>query len=162
MSLFTVVIEGRLAGSPETGATRQGREYTQFPFVYRDSWRDAAGVKRERVMHFEVICWGDLATRAYTLKRGDQITVEAGQMLAYVDHDLRRGDQGAMHERCGQPVLKLSARNISISMRHGDAHSGLRPAAQRRGDMVTTAHGEQVPADAYPEITADLELVHHH
>ncbi|MEV6527134.1 single-stranded DNA-binding protein [Longispora sp. NPDC051575] len=158
--LFNVTIEGRLTTSPEQGTTRNGREYTQFEMAHREFCKN--GNQPSDASHFEVLCWGDLAARVRGLRRGDLVTVEAGKLLAYVDHDRRPGESGyATHERCGQPVLKLWARNVSVSMRFDDAYAGSRPARQRRGDVVTTPDGEQYAAEVYPEIVADLQLVHH-
>lgn len=146
--LFTVVIEGRLTASPETGNTREGREYVQFPIVHRDRYRDHTGAWVDaKAMFFEVLCWGDLAGRARNLTRGDQVVVEAGQLLPYTnDSDL--------------PALKVYARNLSVSMRFAEAHAGPRRQA-RRGDMVTTPDGENLVANAYHEAATDPELVHH-
>ncbi|GAB1690718.1 single-stranded DNA-binding protein [Krasilnikovia sp. M28-CT-15] len=148
MSLFTVVIEGRLTASPVSGHTRDGREYVQFPIVHRDRYRDATGKWQDaKAMFFEVMCWGDLASRVRNLVRGDQVVVEAGQLLPYInDSEL--------------PALKVQARNVSVSMRFTDAHAGTQ-TKQRRGDIVVTGDGERYAADAYPEVVADRELVHH-
>jgi hypothetical protein len=148
MSLFTVVIEGRLTASPSTGTTRDGREFVQFPIVHKARYRDHTGTWQDaKAMFFDVLCWGELASRVRNLVRGDQVVVEAGQLLAYLnDSDL--------------PALKMLARNVSVSMRFTDAHAG--PAVrQRRGDLVVTADGERYAADAYPEAVTDRELVHH-
>lgn len=148
MSLFNVVIEGRLTASPETGHTRDGREYVQFPLVHRDRYRDHTGKWVDtKAMFFEVLCWGELAQRVRNLTRGDQVVVEAGQLLPYTNND-------------DLPVLKMHARNVSVSMRFTDAHAGPQ-IRTRRGDIVTTADGEQYAADAYPEASTDRELVHH-
>ena len=147
MSLFTVLVEGRLTASPTTGTTRDGREFVQFPIVHKDRYRDHTGAwKDTRAQFFEVLCWGELGSRVRNLVRGDQVIVEAGQLLAYLnDSDL--------------PVLKMQARNVSVSMRFAEAHAG--PAKQqRRGDLVVTADGERYAADAYPETVTDRELVH--
>jgi len=148
MSLFCVLVEGRLTASPTTGHTRDGREFVQFPIVHRDRYRDHTGTWVDmKAMFFEVLCWGELASRARNLVRGDQVVVEAGQLLPYFnDSDL--------------PVLKMHARNLSVSMRFTDAHAGL-PVRQRRADLVVTADGERYAADAYPETVTDRELVHH-
>ncbi|RKR88322.1 single-stranded DNA-binding protein [Micromonospora pisi] len=148
MSLFACVIEARLTASPQTGHTREGREFVQFPVVHRDRYRDHTGKWVDsRAMFFEVMCWGDLATRARNLTRGDQVIIEAGQLLPYInDSDL--------------PAMKVQARNLSVSMRFTDAHAGPQ-VKTRRGDIVTTADGEQYAADAYPEVTTDRELLHH-
>jgi len=148
MSLFTCVIEGRLSASPQSGHTREGREFVQFPIVHRDRYRDHTGKWVDtKAMFFEVLCWGELAGRVRNLTRGDQVVVEAGQLLAYTnDSDL--------------PALKLHARNVSVSMRFTDAHAGPQ-VRTRRGDIVTTADGEQYAAEAYPDATTDRELVHH-
>ncbi|MBN1173042.1 MAG: single-stranded DNA-binding protein [Micromonosporaceae bacterium] len=100
MSLFTCVIEGRLTASPTCDHTRDGRPYVQFPLVHRDRYRDATGRWVDtKAMFFEVLCWGDLATRVHHLTRGDQVLVEAGQLLPYLnDSDL--------------PALKVQARNV--------------------------------------------------
>lgn len=146
--MFHVAIEGRLTRSPETGTTRDGREYVQFPLMHRDRHRDHNGKWVDaKAMFFEVVCWGDLAARVRNLNRGDQVIVEAGQLFPYDnDNDL--------------PALKLAARNVSVSMRFADAHAG--PAKRsRRGDLVTTADGEKVTSDAYPDVITDPELVHH-
>ena len=146
--LFTCVIEGRLTASPTTGHTREGREYVQFPLVHRDRYRDHTGRWVDtRAMFFEVLCWGDLAGRARNLTRGDNVVVEAGQLLPYCnDSDL--------------PALKLHARNLAVSMRFADAHASA-PTRARRGDIVVTPDGERYAADAYPEVVTDPELVHH-
>ena len=147
MSMFCVLVEGRLTASPTTGTTRDGREYVQFPIVHRDRYRDHTGKWQDaKAMFFEILCWGDLASRVRNLVRGDQVVVEAGQLLAYLnDSDL--------------PALKMQARNVSVSMRFTEAHAGP-PVRQRRGDLVVTADGEQYAADAYPEAVTDRELVH--
>jgi single-stranded DNA-binding protein len=146
--LFSVVIEGRLTASPETGHTREGREYVQFPLVHRDRYRDHTGKWVDaKAMFFEVLCWGELASRVRNLTRGDQVVVEAGQLLPYANND-------------DLPSLKLHARNVSVSMRFTDAHAGQR-VQSRRGDIVTTPDGEQYAAEAYPDATTDRELVHH-
>lgn len=147
MSLFSVIVEGRLTASPTTGHTRDGREFVQFPIVYKDRYRDHTGKWQDtRAMFFEVLCWGELASRVRNLVRGDQVIVEAGQLLPYLnDSDM--------------PALKMQARNVSVSMRFTEAHAG--PVArQRRGDLVVTADGERYAADAYPEAVTDRELVH--
>lgn len=148
MSLFSCIVEGRLTASPTTGHTREGREYVQFPIVHRDRYRDHTGKWVDaRAMFFEVLCWGELASRARNLVRGDQVVVEAGQLLPYLnDSDL--------------PALKMQARNLSVSMRYTDVHAGT-AVRQRRGDIVVTADGERYAADAYPEVVTDRELVHH-
>jgi single-stranded DNA-binding protein len=144
---FTVTIEGRLTTSPTTGTTREGREYVQFSIVHQDRYRDHTGKWVDlKAMFFDVLCWGNLASRVRNLTRGDQVVVEAGQMVAY-DND------------SGLPTLKLQARNVSVSMRFTDAHAGPKTPS-RRGDMVTTAHGEQITADAYPEVITDHHLLH--
>lgn len=148
MSLFSVLVEGRLTASPTTGTTREGREFVQFPIVHKDRYRDHTGAWRDtRAMFFEVLCWGELASRVRNLVRGDQVVVEAGQLLPYLnDSDL--------------PALKMQARNVSVSMRFTEAHAG--PARQqRRGDLVVTADGERYAAEAYPDAVTDRELVHH-
>ncbi|MFF5230262.1 single-stranded DNA-binding protein [Dactylosporangium sp. NPDC000521] len=136
--LFNVVIEGRLTASPTTGRTREGREYVQFPIVHRDRYRDHTGQwKDAKAMWFDVLCWGDLASRVRHLNRGDQVLVEAGQLLPYLNEsDL--------------PTLKLSARNVSVSMRFTEAHAGPNTRS-RRGDIITTPDGDQFAADAYPD-----------
>ncbi|WP_306211073.1 single-stranded DNA-binding protein [Actinoplanes sp. RD1] len=148
MSMFSVLVEGRLTASPTAGATRDGREFVQFPIVHKDRYRDHTGAWRDsRAMFFEVLCWGELAARVRNLVRGDQVLVEAGQLLPYLnDSDL--------------PALKMQARNVSVSMRFTEAHAG--PAVrQRPGNVVVTADGERYAADVYPEAVTDRELVHH-
>ncbi|GAB7048404.1 single-stranded DNA-binding protein [Catenuloplanes indicus] len=146
--LFTVVIEGRLTSTPETGTTSAGRDFTQFTLIHRDRYRDHTGRWVDaKAMFFDVLCWGELATRVRNLSRGDLVIVEAGQLMPYLnDSDL--------------PTLKLGARNVSVSMRFTDAHAGP-PVRQRHGDVVTTPDGEQYAADVYPDIATDRELVHH-
>jgi single-stranded DNA-binding protein len=148
MSLFSCVIEGRLTASATTGHTRDGRPYVQFPIMHRDRYRDHNGRWVDtKAMFFEILCWGDLATRTHSLTRGDQVLVEAGQLLPYTnDSDL--------------PALKVHARNVSLSMRHTEAHPGPR-TRQRPGDLVITPDGERYAADAYPDVVTDPELVHH-
>jgi hypothetical protein len=144
--LFNVVIEGRLTATPTTGTTRDGREYVQFPLVHRDRYRDHTGTWIDaKAMFFDVLCWGDLAARVRNLTRGDQVAVEAGQLLPYLNDSVL--------------PLKLQARNVSVSVRFTDAHAGPN-VPRRRGDMVTTAHGEQLTADAYPEVITDCEPLH--
>ena len=146
--LFNVVVEGRLTASPTTGTTRNGHEYVQFTLVHQDRYRDHTGKWVDaKAQFFEVLCWGELGVRVRNnLTRSDVVIVEGGQLLAYNnDSDM--------------PTLKVQARNVSISMRFTDAHPG-RKTPSRRGDMVTTAHGEQISADAYPEVTTDRELLH--
>jgi hypothetical protein len=148
MSLFSCIVEARLAASPETGHTRDGKEYVQFPVVHRDRYRDHTGRWVDgKAMFFDVICWGELARRARNLTRGDLVVVEVGHLMPYTtDSDL--------------PGLKAHARNLSVSMRFADAHAGT-PSRGRRGDIVVTADGEQISADAYPDVVTDPELVHH-
>ncbi|WP_212827350.1 single-stranded DNA-binding protein [Catellatospora sp. TT07R-123] len=148
MSLFTVVIEGRLTCSPQPGHTRDGREFVRFSLMHKDRYRDHTGKWVDaRPQFFEVMAWGDLAGRARSLTRGDQVLVEGGRMVAYT------GDSG-------MPAITVEARNLSVSMRFTDAHAGL-PTKARRADLVTTADGERFVADIYPEVVTDLELVHH-
>ncbi|WP_432983172.1 single-stranded DNA-binding protein [Dactylosporangium sp. CA-233914] len=145
--LFSVLIEGTLRTSPTAGVTRDAREYVQFEIVHRRQYRDDTGKQADaKPMYFDVLCWGDVATRARSLSRGDDVIVEAGQLLAYTNDD-------------DLPALKLFARNLSISMRRRDAHPGpARPA--RRADLITTGDGEQYTADAYPDTVTDRERVH--
>ncbi len=98
-------------------------------------------------MFFDVMTWGDLAARVRNLTRGDQVVVEGGHLMPYLNDS-------------GLPTLKLSAKNVSVSMRFTNAHAGP-PTRQRRGDVVTTPDGERYAADVYPEIATDRELVHH-
>lgn len=147
MSLFTVVIEGRITTSPATITTRDSREFVQFTLLYKDRYRDHTGKWQDTAAQFfEVVCWGQLAYRVRELSRGDQVIVEVGRLMPYLnDSDL--------------PALKATARNVSVSMRFADAHAG--PARQqRRGDVVVTADGEHYNADAYPDAVTDRELVH--
>jgi single-stranded DNA-binding protein len=145
--LFNVVIEGRLTASPTIGSTRDGREYVQFPIVHRDRYRDHTGKWVDaKAMFFDVLCWGDLASRVRDLTRGDQVVVEAGQLLPYLnDSDL--------------PTLKVQARNVSVSMRFTTAHAGPKTPT-RRGDMVVSPHGELITSAAYPDVATDPELLH--
>ncbi|MDP9792589.1 single-stranded DNA-binding protein [Catenuloplanes nepalensis] len=146
--LFTIVVEGRLTASPTTGTTREGREYVQFPMVHQDRYRDHTGKWVDaKPQFFDVLCWGGLGARVRNnLTRGDIVTVEGGRLQPYLDDS-------------DMPALKMQARNVNLSMRFTDAHPGTK-APRRRGDMVTTAHGEQIPAEVYPEVTTDLELLH--
>ena len=146
--MFTCVIEGSLTSTPTRGHTRDGATWVQFPIVVRDRYRDHTGRWVDaKAMFFDIVCWRDLAERVQDLCRGDLVVVEAGQLLPYLnDSDL--------------PGLKVHARNVSLSMRHTPAHTGTR-ARQRSGDIVVTADGERIAADAYPDRVAHLELVHH-
>ncbi|GIE90485.1 single-stranded DNA-binding protein [Actinoplanes regularis] len=145
--LFTVVIEGRLTSTPATTSTRDGREFVQMSMLHKDRYRDQTGKWQDaRPMFFDVLCWGELGDRVRNLVRGDQVVVEAGQLLPYINDS-------------GMPAMKMQARNVSVSMRYAEAHAG--PVKQqRRGDLVVTADGERYAADAYPETSTDRELVH--
>lgn len=148
MSVFTCFLEGKLTASPTTGHTRDGREYVQFPVVVRDRYRDHTGKWADgKAMWFEIFCWGEIATRVRDLGRGDQVVVEAGQLLPYLNDD-------------DLPALKVQARNVSVSMRFTTAHAGSK-VPQRRGDMVATPYGEKYPAATYPDVVSDPELVQH-
>ncbi|MEV6923980.1 single-stranded DNA-binding protein [Dactylosporangium sp. NPDC051485] len=145
---FHVTIEGRLTTSAMSGATRNGHEYVTFTMIHRSRYRDNNGKWVDgKAMEFDVMCWGELAGRARHLTRGDVVTVECGQLLPYINDD-------------DLPALKVQARNISISMRFTDAQPVKGPRS-RRGDLVTTADGEKVTADTYPEVVTDRELQHH-
>ncbi|HKS98256.1 MAG TPA: single-stranded DNA-binding protein [Rugosimonospora sp.] len=148
MPLFTCFIEGRLTASAQTGHTSDARAFVQFPIVTRDRYRGPSGQwVDEKAMFFEVVCWGALAGRVRDLTRGDQVIVEAGQLLPYITEN-------------DMPALKVHARNVSVSARFAPAHAGQqRPV--RHGDIVTTADGEHYAAEAYPEATTDRELVQH-
>ena len=115
--------------------------------MHRDRYRDHTGKWVDaKSMFFEVMCWGELGSRVRDLVRGDQVVVEGGQLLPYINDS-------------NMPALKVQARNVSVSMRFTTAHAG--PATQqRRGDLVVTPDGERYAADAYPETVADRELVH--
>ncbi|GAA0812118.1 single-stranded DNA-binding protein [Spirilliplanes yamanashiensis] len=146
--MFTCVIEGSLTSTPTRGHTRDGAVWVQFPVVVKDRYRDHAGRWIDgRPMFFDIVCWRDLADRVQDLARGDRVVVEAGQLLPYLsDSEL--------------PALKVHARNVSLSMRYTAAHTGPR-VRQRSGDVVVTADGERIAAEAYPDRVSDPELVHH-
>jgi hypothetical protein len=144
--LFSVVIEGRLTSTPTTATTRDGREFVQMSILHKDRYRDQNGKWQDaRPMFFEILCWGELGDRVRNLVRGDQVVVEAGQLLPFInDSDM--------------PAMKMQARNVSVSMRFAEAHAG--PVKQqRRGDLVVTADGERYAAAVYPETSTDRELV---
>jgi hypothetical protein len=146
--VFTCILEGQLTTSPTRGHTRDGAIWAQFPIVVQGRYRDHTGrMVDTRAMHFDIVCWRDLADRVGDLHRGDHVVVEAGQLLPYLtDSDL--------------PGLKVHARNVSLSMRHSAAHAGPK-VRQRSGDVVVTADGERIAAAAYPDRFTDLDLVHH-
>jgi single-stranded DNA-binding protein len=146
--MFTCLIEGTLTASPTRGHTRSGAVWVQFPIVVKERYRDQSGKWVDATaMHFDIVCWRDLADRVDDLVRGDRVVVQAGRLLPYVDD----GDQ---------PALKVHAQNVSLSMRFTPAHTGPK-TRQRSGDVVVTADGERIAAEAYPERVADRELVHH-
>jgi hypothetical protein len=146
--VFTCLIEGALSSSPTRGHTRDGAIWVQFPIVVRDRYRDHTGRWVEtKPMYFDIVCWRELADRVDHLVRGDRVVIEAGQLLPYIDDS-------------DVPGLKVHARNVSLSMRHTTAYTGPK-VRQRPGDIVVTADGERIAADAYPDRVADLELVHH-
>ena len=146
--MFTCILEGTLTASPTRGHTRAGAIWVQFPIVVQGRYRDHTGALVDtRPMHFDIVCWRDLADHVTDLRRGDRVVVEAGQLLPYLtDSDL--------------PGLKVHARNVALSMRHTAAHTGPR-VRQRPGDVVVTADGEHIAADAYPDRFTDIDLVHH-
>jgi hypothetical protein len=143
---LVVIIEGALTTSPVTGQTREGREYVQFEIVHRVAYRDNSGKQvAAKPMSFDILCWGELASRVRNLNRGDTVTVDISRLLPYDNN--------------GVLGLKAYARNVSVSMRYAEAHA--KPAVrQRRGNLVTTPHGETVTADAYPEVVTDPEFVY--
>ena len=145
---FNVDIEGKLITSAMTGATRDGREYVTFTIVHQSQYRDHTGNWVDaKAMFFDIVCWGKLAGHVKDLTRGTLVVIEGGRMLPYInDNEL--------------PGIKVEARNVSLSMRFAEAHPG--PAKRtRRADLITTADGEHVTADAYPEVVTDRELVQH-
>ncbi|GGQ83696.1 single-stranded DNA-binding protein [Couchioplanes azureus] len=144
---FVAIIEGTLTTSPVTDKTRDGREFVQLSIVHRVTYRDTSGKQvNAQPMSFDILCWGDLASRARNLHRGDTIIADLTRLLPYDNN--------------GILGMKAYARNVSVSMRYAEAHAGPQ-VRQRRGDLVTTAHGETVTADAYPEIVTDRELIQH-
>lgn len=146
--MFTVTVEGTLTSSPQPGSTRDARAFVQFEMVHRRQYRDDTGkLVDTKPMYFEVICWGDAANRARSLNRGDDVIVDASQLLAYInDGDL--------------PALKLAARSLALSMRRRDAHTAAtRPA--RRSDLIRTADGEEYDADVYPDAVTDPQRLRH-
>ncbi|MBG0568794.1 single-stranded DNA-binding protein [Actinoplanes aureus] len=144
---LNITVEGTLTRSAVTGETRDGREFVQFQIVHRPgSYRDNTG--REvtgKPMYFDILCWGDLAGRARDLTRGTTIVAEISRLIPFEDD--------------GELGIKAFARNLSISMRYAEAHAGPQ-VRQRRGDLVTTPHGETITAQAYPDVVGDRELVH--
>ena len=144
---FVMTIEGTLTGSPTTDTTRDGREFVQFEIAHRVSYRDGTGKQVDgKPMIFDILCWGELAGRVRNLNRRDTVVVDVSRLLPYDNN--------------GILGMKAYARNVSISMRYADAHAGPR-VQQRRGDLVSTAHGEKVTTDAYPDVVTDRELIHH-
>jgi single-stranded DNA-binding protein len=148
VSLFTCLIEGQLTSSPELGATREGRPYVQFRIIHRARYRNAAGTWTDaKPMHFDIVCWGPVAEHVRDLVRGDQVVVEASRIMAFFNDS-------------DEPDLKLSAANVSISMRFTQAHTGSRKPS-RPGDIIVTPDGERYDANTYPEVITDRELIHH-
>ncbi|GAA1578727.1 hypothetical protein GCM10009827_120300 [Dactylosporangium maewongense] len=145
---FNLTIEGKLTTSALSNATKAGREFVTFTIVHQSQYRDHTGKWVDaKPMFFDIVCWGKLAGHVRNLTRGTLVVIEGGRLLGYINDDEFAG-------------LKVEARNVSLSMRFGEAHPG--PAKQtRRGDLVTTADGEHIIADAYPDVVTDRELIHH-
>ncbi|MFG2042212.1 single-stranded DNA-binding protein [Dactylosporangium sp. NPDC048998] len=144
---FSLTVEGRLTTSAMTNTTQSGREFVTFTIVHQDQYRDHTGKWVDaKPMFFDIVCWGKLAGHVRNLTRGTVVVIEGGRLLGYINDNELAG-------------LKVEARNVSLSMRFGEAHPG--PAKRtRRADLVTTADGEQITADAYPDVVTDRELVH--
>ena len=145
---FNLTVEGKLTTSAMTNTTQAGREYVTFTILHQDRYRDQKGTLVDaKPMFFDIVCWGQLAGHVRNLTRGTVVVIEGGRLLGYINDDELAG-------------MKVEARNVSLSMRFGEAHPGS-DKRTRRADLVTTADGEHVTADAYPDVVTDRELVHH-
>jgi single-stranded DNA-binding protein len=145
---FSLTVEGKLTTSAMSHTAQSGREYVTFTIVHQDRYRDHTGKwVNAKPMFFDIVCFGELASHVRNLTRGTVVVIEGGRLLGYINDDELGG-------------MKVEARNVSLSMRFGEAHPG--PAKPpRRADLVTTADGERVTADTYPDVVTDRELVQH-
>ncbi|WP_025274165.1 single-stranded DNA-binding protein [Haloglycomyces albus] len=129
---FNCTIEGRIVKrAPEMRTSQAGNIYTTLELVHNGKrFRDATGQWRDgKAQWFDVICFGNLASRVADLQQNDIITVTVSRI------DSRAGD--------GIAFTQLVASNVSLSLRFKPATSITDTASQ---EAVTTADGEQLTA----------------
>lgn len=76
-SVNKVILIGFLGDAPETRFTQQGKPVTKFSVAVNENWKDAQGMKQERVEWFRIVCFGRLAeVSGEYLQRGRHVYLE--------------------------------------------------------------------------------------
>ncbi|BEL12881.1 hypothetical protein Q0Z83_110720 [Actinoplanes sichuanensis] len=137
------IVEGIITRRPETGVTRDGREYTQFEITHYRTWMDGNTTRKSPPQVLDILCWGRLAQQARKLSLRTTVTVH--------------GNAPQPFDNNGVLGLKMFARGLSVDV--GDL-GNRSTTGERSGHLVTSPEGEQITAEAWPEVVGNLETVH--
>ena len=77
MNVNKAIICGRVCHTPEMKTTPSGKAVAQTSIATNFSWKDANGVKQEKVQFHNVVFWGKLAEIfAQYVEKGQEVYVE--------------------------------------------------------------------------------------
>lgn len=91
-------VEGNLGKDPELKTTSTGQQYALFSVAWSETYTDRTGAKQTSTEWFTVKVWGDRATQAMKLAKGDLVYVE-GKWRSYQNDGSRYYEVVASHFR---------------------------------------------------------------
>ena len=143
--LFECLVEGKVIVAPESDTTASGTPFVRFTIEHEQGYRDAGrGWVTTGRTDYRVTCWDKRLMPALTdIRRGQRVLVRATRFNVLTDN------------HTGEAIFNLTPDYVRVL-----EAAPARPR-QRDGDMVRTPHGEDIHADAYPDVVTDRQLIHH-